>query len=104
MTGSPHAQTNAIMLPHFVRIMELRARQDTEDFGVALGAERRRGAAAEAVERLAKTAEAGKLHYYGVDQSHLHAIVEAVSARAELQNTPEPPSEGELLGVLERAL
>jgi alcohol dehydrogenase class IV len=104
MTGSPHAQTNAIMLPHFVRIMELRARQDTEDFGVALGAERRRGAAAEAVERLAKTAEAGKLHYYGVDQSHLPAIVEAVSARAELQNTPEPPSEGELLGVLERAL
>ncbi|HZO60761.1 MAG TPA: iron-containing alcohol dehydrogenase [Solirubrobacterales bacterium] len=104
MTGSPHAQTNAIMLPHFVRVMELRAREETEAFGVALGAERRRGAAAEAVERLVKKAEAGKLSYYGVEASHLSAVVEAVSARAELQNTPEPPSEGELRGVLERAL
>ena len=35
--GTPHAQTNAIMLPHFVRIMELRAREQIEQLGVALG-------------------------------------------------------------------
>ena len=105
ITGSPHAQTNAIMLPHFVRIMELRAREQMEQLGVALGGgEKRRGAAAEAVERLARRAEAGRLSYYGVDRDSFPLIVEAVMGRAELQNTPDPPSEGELLGVLERAL
>ncbi len=102
--GSPHAQTNAIMLPHFVGIMELRAREQIERFGVALGADHRRGAAAEAVERLARRADAGRLSYYGVDGDALHEIVKAVATRPELQNTPEPPSEGELLGALERAL
>ncbi len=105
IAGSPHAQTNAIMLPHFVRIMELRAREQMEQLGVALGGgEKRRGAAAEAIERLARRAEAGRLSYYGVDRESFPLIVEAVMARAELQNTPDPPSEGELLGVLERAL
>jgi alcohol dehydrogenase class IV len=104
LCGTPHAQTNAIMLPHFVRVMELRAREETEEFGVALGADRRRGAAAEAVDRLARRAEAGKLSYYGVERGMLPMIVKEVTARAELHNTPEPPSEGELLGVLERAL
>ena len=104
LCGTPHAQTNAIMLPHFVRIMELRAREQIEQLGVALGADDRRGAAAEAVERLARRAEAGRLSYYGVDADALKEIVKAVSARPELQNTPNPPSEGELLGVLERAL
>jgi maleylacetate reductase len=104
LCGTPHAQTNAIMLPHFVRVMELRAREQTEKFGVALGTDERRGAAAEAVERLVRRAEAGTLSYYGVERDVLPAIVEAVSGRAELQNTPKPPSEGELLGVLERAL
>ena len=105
LCGSPHAQTNAIMLPHFVRIMELRAREQIEQLGVALGGgDKRRGAAAEAVERLVRRAEPGRLSYYGVDSAALPAIVEAVMQRAELQNTPDPPSEGELLGVLERAL
>jgi alcohol dehydrogenase class IV len=104
LCGSPHAQTNAIMLPHFVRIMELRAREQIEQLGVALGADTRRGAAAEAVERLARRSDAGRLSYYGVGADDLREIVKAVSARAELQNTPNPPSEGELLGVLERAL
>ena len=102
--GSPHAQTNAIMLPHFVRIMELRAREQIEKLGVALGTDERRGAAAEAVERLAKRAEAGRLSYYGVDGDALRQVVKEVAVRQELQNTPDPPSEGELLGVLERAL
>ena len=104
LCGSPHAQTNAIMLPHFVRIMELRAREQIERLGVALGTDDRRGAAAEAVERLARKAEAGRLSYYGVGADALRDIVKAVAARPELQNTPNPPSEGELLGVLERAL
>ena len=69
MCGSPHAQTNAIMLPHFVRIMELRAREQTEKLRRrARARSERRGAAAEAVERLARRAEAGRLSYYGVEQ------------------------------------
>ena len=102
--GTPHAQTNAIMLPHFVRIMELRAREQIEKLGVALGAEERRGAAAEAVDRLARRAEAGRLSYYGVEKQALPGVVAAVQGHPALRNTPDPPSEGELLGVLERAL
>ena len=60
--------------------------------------EKRRGAAAEAVERLARRAEAGRLSYYGVDRDSFPLIVEAVMGRAELQNTPDPPSEGEAAG------
>ena len=104
MCGTPHAQTNAIMLPHFVRIMELRAREEIERLGAALGTDERRGAAAEAVERLARRAEAGRLSYYGVSKDDLPGIVAALDGHPAVQNTPDPPSEGELLGVLERAL
>jgi alcohol dehydrogenase class IV len=104
MCGTPHAQTNAIMLPHFVRIMELRAREEIERLGAALGTDERRGAAAEAVERLARRAEAGRLSYYGVGKDDLPGIVAALDGHPALRNTPDPPSEGELLGVLERAL
>ena len=105
LCGTPHAKTNAIMLPHFVRIMDLRAREQMERVGAALGADHdHRGAAAEAVERLARRAEAGRLSYYGVDRDCLADVVKAVATRPELQNTPDPPSEGELMAVLERAL
>ena len=104
LCGTPHAKTNAIMLPHFVRIMDLRAREQMERVAAALGGDDRRGAAAEAVERLARRADAGRLSYYGVDQDCLDRVVEAVASRPELKNTPDPPSEGELRAVLERAL
>jgi alcohol dehydrogenase class IV len=104
MCGTPHAQTNAIMLPHFVRIMELRAREEIERLGSALGTDERRGAAAEAVELLARRAEAGRLSYYGVDKEALPGIAAEVQEHPALRNTPDPPSEGELLGVLEHAL
>ncbi len=102
--GTPHARTNAIMLPHFVRIMDLRAREQMERVAAALGGGDKRGAAAEAVERLARRADAGRLSYYGVDRDCLKDVVAAVASRPEIQNTPDPPSEGELMSVLERAL
>ncbi len=101
---TPHAKTNAIMLPHFVRIMDLRAREQMERVAAALGGDDRRGAAAEAVERLVRRADAGRLSYYGVDHDCLVKVVAAVATRPELKNTPDPPSEGELMAVLERAL
>jgi alcohol dehydrogenase class IV len=104
LCGTPHAQTNAIMLPHFVRIMELRAREQIERLGAALGTDERRGAAAQAVELLARRAEAGRLSYHGVDKEALPRIAAEVQGHPALRNTPDPPSEGELLGVLEHAL
>jgi alcohol dehydrogenase class IV len=104
MCGTPHAQTNAVMLPHFVRMMEYRAREEIEKLGAAIGAGDEREGAAKAVERLARKADAGTLSYYGVDHDALPEIVKTVSSNPALQNTPDPPSEGELLTVLERAL
>jgi alcohol dehydrogenase class IV len=104
MCGTPHAQTNAVMLPHFVRMMEYRAREEIEKLGAAIGAGDEREGAAKAVERLARKADAGTLSYYGVDHDALPEIAKAVASNPALQNTPDPPSEGELLTVLERAL
>jgi alcohol dehydrogenase class IV len=104
IAGAPHAQTNAIMLPHFVRIMELRAREQIEQLGHELGTDERRGAAAEAVEQLARKADAGRLSYYGVDHDTIPEIVAAVADHPALANTPDPPSDRELTAVLERAL
>jgi alcohol dehydrogenase class IV len=102
--GTPHAQTNAVMLPHFVRMMEYRAREEIEKFGAAIGADDEREGAAKAVERLARRADAGTLSYYGVDHDALPEIAQAAGSNPALQNTPDPPGEGELLTVLERAL
>ena len=35
--GTPHAQTNSVMLPHFVRFMEPRAPREIDMLGEALG-------------------------------------------------------------------
>jgi alcohol dehydrogenase class IV len=93
------------MLPHFVRMMEYRAREEIEKFGAAIGAEEQREGAADCVQRLAARAEAGRLEYYGVDHDALERVAAEAATRPELRlNTPDPPGEGELLAVLERAL
>ena len=98
MCGTPHAQTNAIMLPHFVRIMELRAREEIERLGAALGTDNRRGAAAEAVELLARRAEAGRLSYYGVDREALPAIAAEVQRASGAAEHPGPAQRGRVAG------
>jgi alcohol dehydrogenase class IV len=95
--GTPHAQTNATMLPHSVRLMHDRAPEEVAALEAAIG-----GPAIP--DRLAARAEVSGLRALGFDESLVADVVEAVLPRPELQNTPRPPDEAELRAFVERAL
>jgi alcohol dehydrogenase class IV len=95
--GTPHAQTNATMLPHSVRLMRDRAPDEIAQLEAAIGG-------AEVPDRLAARAEVSGLRALGFDESLVADVVEAVLPRPELQNTPRPPDEAELHAFVERAL
>lgn len=100
IAGTPHAQTNAVMLPHFVRLMEGRAPDEIDRLAKALGV-------ANAADRIADlTARAGvtRLSDLGVDEPALDDIVAASLQHPAVGNIPDPPGEAELLEVLKRAL
>jgi alcohol dehydrogenase class IV len=103
--GSPHAETNAVVLPHFARLMAPRAPAALGIFARALGdpagdAE----AAAGRVAKLAARCGHTRLSTLGVDEAQLEPIPSAVMDHPALANTPEPPDEEELRGVLRAAL
>ena len=115
---TPHAQTNAVMLPHSLRLMvprapeELRllaealAPEEGSEAAVALGREDA-GEPRRAVERVrALAAQAGvtRLSELGAGPDVIAAVVSAVLERPELHNTPDPPDEGELTALLEAAM
>ena len=105
IAGSPHAQTNAVMLPHFAGMMSGRAPGVMGELARALGDPV--GAPEAAAGRAAKlSARSGhtRLGTLGVEEQHLPRVAEAVMRHPALQNTPDPPDEAELLGLLRDAL
>ncbi len=103
--GSPHAQTNAVMLPHFAGMMAGRAPRVMGEFARALGdpdgsPEAAAGRAAELAARSGHT----RLATLGVEEQHLPAVASAVMQHPALANTPDPPGEDELLALLREAL
>lgn len=103
-TGSPHAETNAVMLPRTVALMARRAPAVIGRLAVALGAGRDDPELAMgAVARLAARAGLTRLSQLGIDRGSLPAVAEAACARPELRNTPDPPGRDEILALLERA-
>jgi alcohol dehydrogenase class IV len=103
--GTPHAQTNAVMLPHFVRMMVPRAPQQMSLLGAATGA----GVGAEErvpdhIAELAARAGVTRLSELGVEREQLDDLVEAALAHPAIGNTPDPPDPQELRAVLESAL
>ncbi|MDQ5834871.1 MAG: iron-containing alcohol dehydrogenase [Actinomycetota bacterium] len=104
-TGSPHAETNAVMLPHTARLMAGNAPGPMSELALALGD--RRGdpnAAAAALAPLAARCGHTRLSTLGVTEDHLPGIVALVAEHPLLANTPQPPGEEELLAVLKGAL
>jgi alcohol dehydrogenase class IV len=94
--GTPHSQTNSVMLPHFVRFMEPRAPREIKLLGQALGAD---------VSALAARAGVSRLGELGVTEANVPRIMEGVAQRGDIAaNTPGAPSEDELREVIERAL
>lgn len=102
--GTPHAETNAVMLPHHARLMAARAPREMAALSEALGAERDPAAAAGAVAALAARAGPVSLGGLGVGREDLPVIAAAVLQRPDLRNTPDPPGEAELLALLGVAL
>ncbi len=97
--GTPHAETNAVMLPHFARLMAPRAPAAIEALAGAVGAP--------APDRLADlSARCGhtSLGSLGVGEEQLAPVAQAVPAHPAYRNTPSPPTEDELLDLLRQAL
>ena len=105
VTGSPHAETNAVMLPHFAGLMVSRAPAEMGQVAEGLGDPD--GAAEAAPGRISKlSARCGhtRLASLGVSPDQLPDVAETASAHPALATTPDPPDAAEVLGVLEAAL
>ena len=103
--GAPHAETNAVMLPHSARLMAGRAPGPLSDLAAALGdGSSDPEAAAADLARLAARCGHTRLSTIGVREEHLPAVVSTVLEHPLLANTPDPPGEDELLGMVRSAL
>lgn len=100
---TPHAQTNAVMLPHFVRMMEPRAPEAIASLGDAIGVSGPNGVVNRVAE-LSARAEVTRLGQLGVDEATLETILHEAIAHPALSNTPDPPDGAELREVLGCAL
>jgi maleylacetate reductase len=105
VAGTPHAETNAVMLPHFAAMMASRAPAEMGALAAALGdPEGEPEAAAGQVARLAARSGHVRLSTLGVTEEDLPRVVEAAGNHPLLGNTPDPPGADELRAVLEGAL
>ncbi|HEX8857171.1 MAG TPA: iron-containing alcohol dehydrogenase [Thermoleophilaceae bacterium] len=103
---TPHAQTNAVMLPHTMAFMASRAPGAIGRLASALRAGREDPALApEEAVRLAARSGATRLSGIGFDEGRIDEVVAAALARPELANTPpSPPTGEELERVIRHAL
>jgi len=94
--GTPHAQTNAVMLPHFVRFMEPRAPREMGLLREALGGD---------VAPLSARAGVARLGELGVTEGDLPRIMGGVAQRGDIAaNTPGAPSADDLRAVIAAAI
>jgi alcohol dehydrogenase class IV len=102
---TPHAETNAVMLPHSARLMAGRAPGALGAFAEALGDPA--GDPDAAPGRIAKLAARSghvRLSTLGVEEEQVAEVAAAVSSHPLLGNTPEPPGADELEALLRGAL
>ncbi|HEV2858423.1 MAG TPA: iron-containing alcohol dehydrogenase [Solirubrobacterales bacterium] len=98
LCGTPHAETNAAILPHSVALLAERAPEAYERLAAALGTDR--PSLAERIEGLGHPPRLGEV---GGDTSKLDEAIEAMLQRPELQRVPRPPGRGELRALVEAA-
>lgn len=103
--GTPHAETNAVILPHTAGLMATRAPGAMGEFARALGDEPGDPeAAAGRAAKLAARSGHTRLSTLGVEESKLPDVVDAVLSHPGLAATPDPPGAEELLKLLRAAL
>jgi alcohol dehydrogenase class IV len=103
LAGTPHAQTNAVVLPHSIRLMVDRAPAEIGRLARTLGAKSADGAP-EAVGRLSQRVGVTTLRELGVREDQLDEIAETAAGLPTVANTPRPPGAAELRTVLANAL
>ena len=96
--GTPHAETNAGILPHSVAFLAERAPEPYERLAVALGTDR--GGLQGRIEEVGQPRPLGDL---GGDESKLGEALEAMLQRPELKRVPGAPVTREDLAKLVRA-
>ena len=103
--GTPHAQTNAVMLPHSVAFMAERAPEAISGLAGALGADGGDPTtAAPKVAALAALAGPVSLGELGVSEDQIPGIVSAAAAHPGIGGTPGGVGKQDLVELLERAL
>jgi alcohol dehydrogenase class IV len=98
LCGTPHAETNAAVLPHAVALLAGRAPEAYEGLAAALGTDR-----ADLPNRIEELGRPKPLGEVGGDASKLDEAIEAMLQRPELQRVPRPPDGAELRDLVERA-
>jgi maleylacetate reductase len=100
VAGTPHAETNAVILPHTARFMAPRAPGPLAEFARALGGDD----AAERIAPLSALCGVTRLSELGVGSEQLNEVIEAVAGHRGLALTPGgAPSPDELRSLLEAA-
>lgn len=97
--GSPHAETNAAMLPHTIAFMAPRATEQIDALAGAIGVEPK--GIESRIRDLGGSPDG--LGHVGADKSKLDEAIDAMLARPELAFGPEPPRRGELIELVEAA-
>jgi alcohol dehydrogenase class IV len=98
LCGTPHAATNAAILPHAVAFLAARAPEPYERLAGALGTER-----SELASRIEELGRPPRLGEVGGDAARLDEAIEAMLKRPELQHVPRPPSHQELTELVGKA-
>jgi maleylacetate reductase len=97
--STPHAETNATMLPLTMEAMRSRAPGAVEALAAALGTD-----AAGVRERIeALGGGPRRLGDLGADRGRLRRALDAILSRSELRNTPDPPGREEVECLLDAA-
>ncbi|HEV2791375.1 MAG TPA: iron-containing alcohol dehydrogenase [Solirubrobacterales bacterium] len=96
--GTPHAETNAAVLPRSIAFLAERAPEPYERLAVALGTNR-----GELSARIEELGRPGRLGALGGDESKLDEAISAMLERPELERVPRPPDEAALRDLVQRA-
>lgn len=96
--GTPHAETNAAILPHALAFLAERAPRPYERLAAALGTDL--SGLPQRVEDLGRPQRLSEL---GGDESKLEGAIEAMLKRSELSHVPDPPDEAALRDLVRRA-
>ncbi|HKO36949.1 MAG TPA: iron-containing alcohol dehydrogenase [Solirubrobacterales bacterium] len=96
--GTPHAETNAAILPHALALLAERAPEPYKRLASALGTDR--ADLRQRVEELGRPQPLGEL---GGEESKLDEAIDAMLKRPELARVPGPPSRADLAGLVRNA-